>query len=120
MIYTTKGKIKLMTQVETGVSKSGFEWANMTLVLSVPASDQLDRIFEEAFRVDADHLNAVQAYKVGDDVTVTWFLACREWNGRWFTDAKLLTINGTTTGTAVNLPHPAPRPLDSEDTDLPF
>lgn len=119
MIYTTKGKIKLMTQVETGVSKSGFEWANMTLVLSVPASDG-QTSFDEAFRVDSDHLNAVQAHKVGEDVTVTWFLACREWNGRWFTDAKLLTITGTTTGTAVNLPHPAPMPLDSEDADLPF
>ena len=119
MIYTTKGKIKLMTQVESGVSKSGFEWANMTLVLSVPASDG-QTSFDEAFRVDADHLNAVQAHKVGEDVTVTWFLACREWNGRWFTDAKLLTITGKTTGTAVNLPHPAPRPLDSEDADLPF
>ena len=90
MIYKSQGKIKQMTQVESGVSKTGFEWANMTVVLAVPAA--AGTYFDEAFRVRKDDIVKVQEFKVGDEVSVSWALSCREWNGRWFTDAQILDI----------------------------
>lgn len=90
-LYNSKGTISYLSDVQFGVSASGYEWQRMTLVLDVPGSR--GTIFKQSFRVSGDAVDLVLRFCVGEKVEVKWVMYSREWNGRWLNDIDLVNIN---------------------------
>lgn len=124
-IYLSKGTISAMSEVQSGVSESGYHWQNMTLVLEIPAFQGATS--KQVFRVSGDTIEDVMQYKVGDKVEVSWSMYAREWNGKMYNNVDLVKISGVTSATK-ETPREVPTPksnkkesLDpAEVNDLPF
>lgn len=90
MLSYEKGKIHHMSEVVTGQSRNGTQWANMTLVLSVPTSSSSFKYL--ALKVSTDRVDDVLQFHVGDKVEVGYSIAAREWEGKWYTNVDLVNI----------------------------
>ena len=89
-LYQSTGNISAMTEVQCGISNSGFHWQNMTIVLDIPGYQ--GTITKQAFRVSGDDVEEVMKYNVGDKVEVSWAMYAREWNNKWFNSVELVRI----------------------------
>lgn len=103
-LYTSKGRISDMSEVQSGVSKNGYNWQRMTIVLDVPGFQ--GSVTKQAFQVSGDSVNDVLLFSIGDKVEISWTLYAREWNGKWYNSADLVKIKNQETGQ----PAPAPQP----------
>ncbi len=86
------GKVSYVSPVVSGVSqKSGQPWANCTLVIEVQGFNGMFR--KVAMKVQSDDINEVQALPIGSLVEVQYKVVAREFNGKWYNDVNLHTIN---------------------------
>jgi hypothetical protein len=126
------GKIILALPEASGVSKAGNSWKKREYVLETQETYPKKVMFNFfGDRVDQYPL------AVGDDVTVSFDLESREFNGRWYTDVRAWKAEkvapGAAMGAAPAAPAaPAPLPgdfpaapaapvdLPGSDSDLPF
>lgn len=121
-----KGKIIAALPLQSGTAKStGNPWKKREYVLETQETYPRKvcfNLFGE--RVDQYPMN------VGDDVTVSFDLESREYNGRWYTDVRAWKVEKGTAAApqapapAVNMPADFP-PAGSfapggSDEDLPF
>lgn len=90
MLSYEKGTIHHMSEVVTGQSRNGNQWANMTLVLSVPISSSSFKYL--ALKVSTDMVDDVLQFHVGDKVEVGYSVAAREWEGKWYSNVDLVNI----------------------------
>lgn len=90
MLIYEKGTIHYMSQVVTGQSRNGNQWANMTLVLSVPTSVSTFKYL--ALKVSTERIDDVLQYRTGDRVEVGYSVAAREWEGKWYSNVDLVNI----------------------------
>ena len=100
-LYTTRGRISEMSEVQTGTSKNGYAWQRMTLLLDVPGYQ--GSVTKQCFQVSGDDVNEVSLFNVGDKVEIQWSMYAREWNGRWYNNVELVKIalqDGEKTGQA--------------------
>ena len=89
-LYYTKGTICEMTEVQSGTSKSGFEWQRMTIVLEVPGYQ--GAVTKQAFNVSNQDIKEASLFSIGDKVEVSWAMYAREWNGKWYNSVDLARI----------------------------
>lgn len=119
-----KGKISLISEVESGTSANGYEWSRQTIVIEVPGyNGSFSKI---ALTVSNDRLNDIEDFEAGAEVEVGYAVAAREWKGRWYNSLDLITIKQQ------EVPAPAPKrgrttpivppgaPLDPQADDMPF
>ena len=126
-LYTTRGRISEMSEVQTGTSKNGYEWQRMTLLLDVPGYQ--GSVTKQCFQVSGDDVNEVSLFNVGDKVEVSWSLYARNWNGKWYNNVDLVKIKHQEQSqpqqvTPAAAPKPQPKqeslnPAENPD-DLPF
>ena len=128
-IIYTKGTLSEMSEVKSGVSQSGKQWANMSFILDVPGYQ--GSVTKMAINVSGDRINDIKKHKIGDKVEVGWVIYARQWNGKWYNSVDLINIKplGQRTAPAVE---PAAAPalrslsnisaaeLEPQDEDLPF
>lgn len=121
----TKGTISYMSEVTSGVSNSGKEWARMNIMIDIPGYQ--GSITKLSLQVGMDRINDVLEFQVGDKVEIGWSIYAREWNGKWYNNVDLVTIkaDGQTAAPAQTAPQAKPlqvsgKDLDPQDTDLPF
>lgn len=122
----TKGTISYMSEVTSGTSNSGREWASMNIMIDIPGYQ--GSITKLSLQVGTDRINDVLEFKVGDKVEIGWSIYAREWNGKWYNNVDLVTIKAQDEQAAAPAPTPAPRSLNNipasdlepQDTDLPF
>lgn len=88
--YKSTGRICHISDVQSGTSKSGYEWQRLTLVLEIQGYH--GSTTKQAFQVTGEDVDDILSYNVGEQVAVTWSLYAREWNGRWFNDVSLVKI----------------------------
>lgn len=93
-----------MSDIVTGVSKSGNKWARMSVTLDIPGYQ--GTITKQVFQVFGDDLDDVMKFKVGDRVTIGWSMYAREWNGRWYNNVDLVKINSQDDEADLALPAP--------------
>ena len=131
-LYYTKGTISHMSEVTTGTSKNGREWARMSIMLDIPGFQ--GSITKVIFQVGTDRVDNVLEYKVGDKVEIGWSIYAREWNGKWYNNVDLVNIKSQDQQTEQRTarssrPAPAPAPqtgnipaseLEPQADDLPF
>lgn len=85
------GVLTYKSEVETGKSKNGNDWAKQTIVVSIEGRNApYDKV---ALSVFGAKCNDITNVKVGDKVEVTYSVSAREYNGRWYNDVSLFQIN---------------------------
>ena len=122
----TKGTISHMSEVTSGTSKNGYDWARQTILIDIPGyKGSITKLSLQASNEMVDELNN---YNVGDKVEVGWSIYAREWNGKWYNNVDLVNIKSL--GVQADAPAPAPAPrslnnipaseLEPQADDLPF
>lgn len=120
-LYYTKGTISHMSEVTTGTSKNGREWARMSIMLDVPGFQ--GSITKVIFQVGTDRIDNVLEYKVGDKVEIGWSIYAREWNDKWYNNVELVNIKSADAQRSIPLPAEEPaqaEDLEPQEGDLPF
>lgn len=110
------GKLIQLLGVQTGQGKTGNAWKKQEFVLET--GDTYPK--KVCIAVWGDKIDMSQ-FQVGQQLTVSFDVESREFNGRWYTDVKawkVVPANGGASGQAA----PAySGPIDSSpDDDLPF
>lgn len=124
-LYYSKGTISEMSEVESGVSRSGKDWQKMTLVLEIPGYQ--GSITKQVFQVFGRAVDEVLDYAVGDRVEIGWNMYAREWKGRWFNSVDLFNISSAD-DRATTKENPVQKASDKKESlnpeahqdDLPF
>ena len=114
-----------MSDVQSGVSKNGYQWQRMTIVLDIPGFQ--GSIIKQVFQVMGDDVNNVLLFSIGDKVEISWSMYAREWNGKWYNNVDLVKIKHQETKQDAPAPA-APRPQQKQESldpaenpdDLPF
>lgn len=124
------GKIIAVLPAREGVSKAGNPWKTQEYVLET--HDQYPR--KMCFNIfGADKITQFDI-KIGEEVTVSFDIDCREWQGRWFNDIRAWKVERVVPGqapaeapvaeTATPFPPASSAPVDftagNENDDLPF
>lgn len=124
-LYYSKGTISHMSEIKSGTSTSGRDWARMTIMIDIPGYQ--GSISKLSFQVGTDRISDVQEFKVGDKVEIGWSIYAREYNGRWYNNVDLVNIKSQGVQAAAPAPSPAPQTknipaaeLEPKDEDLPF
>ena len=115
-----------MSEITSGTSTSGRDWARMTIMIDIPGYH--GAISKLSFQVGTDRISDVQEFKVGDKVEIGWSIYAREYNGRWYNNVDLVNIKSQEVQAAAPAPIPAPRSLNNipaaelepHEEDLPF
>lgn len=113
-----KGKIIAVLEPQGGISKDGNEWKVQPYVLETTDTEYPKKVYFEIF--GAERINRYPLEE-GDEVTVSFDLESREFNGRWYTTARAWRVAvGTEAAPAAQ---PVEAKVDSKDEgdgDLPF
>lgn len=114
-LYYSKGTISHMSEVTSGTSTSGRDWARMTIMIDIPGYQ--GSISKLSFQVGTDRISDVQEFKVGDKVEVGWSIYAREWNGKWYNNVDLVNIKSQGTQAAAPAPRRSLNNIPAEDLD---
>lgn len=141
-LYTSKGTIKDIFEVASGVSKAGNEWTKVMVVLELRGYE--DNTYLQAFTAFGDKAILCGHYEPGQKVEIVWKMSAREWQGKYYTDIDLVDIRPQEEQTKTipvsskpgrspiydrmangevgerRFPQPAPVEDDDPDNDLPF
>jgi hypothetical protein len=118
------GKIIAVLPEQGGTSKSGNEWKKQEYVLET-FEQYAKRVCFQIFGADRIEQAAI---KMGEDVTVSFDIESREYQGRWFTNINAWKVERTA-GAPAPMDNPAPAaaaseppvfPQANEKDDLPF
>lgn len=117
----SKGTISHMSEIVSGTSNSGREWARMSVMIDIPGYQ--GAVTKIIFQVDTNRISEVKKFKVGDKVEIGWSIYAREWNGRWFNNVDLVNIKsqeGTTAAPSQNINNIPAAELEPQEGDMPF
>ena len=104
-----KGIISHMGEIQQGTSQNGYDWARQIIVLDVASfSGTFSKI---ALTAQNQRVDDLQNYQIGDRVEVGYSVTAREWDGKWFNNVDLISINFfDEVAQAAPAPTPAPAP----------
>lgn len=116
MAYELTGKIKLIFDPKT--FNSGFTKREMVVTVE-------DGRYEQEILLEfvQDKVALLDALSAGDEVTVTFDIRGREYNGRYFNNLQGWKVETQGAGTPAppgDEAPPFPTPDDFEDSDIPF
>lgn len=108
---------------ESGVSKAGKQWNKTTVIFKVEDNKNSFRFIPVTF-FGVDEEEDAKVLNKGDVVDVEYYVTAREWQGRWFTEAKLFHVSypGDTVNTAArkSAEQYKAETLEPQAEDLPF
>lgn len=114
MAYELSGKIKLIQEPKT--FDSGFTKREMVVVVE-------DGRYPQEINLEfvQDKVSLLDALKPGQEVTVSFDIRGREYNGRYFNNLQgwKVEVLGDSAGTTNDEP-PFPEPSDFGEEDIPF
>lgn len=116
----SKGTISHMSEIVSGTSNSGREWARMSVMIDIPGYQ--GAVTKIIFQVDTNRISEVKKFKVGDKVEIGWSIYAREWNGKWFNNVDLVNIKSQegTTAPSQNINNIPAAELEPQEGDMPF
>lgn len=104
-----KGIISHMGEIQQGTSQNGYDWARQTIVIDVASFN--GTFSKIALTAQNQRVDDLQEYQIGDRVEVGYSVTAREWDGRWFNNVDLISINFIDeVASAAPAPTPAPAP----------
>ena len=116
MAYDLSGKIKLIQDAKT--FDSGFTKREMVVIVE-------DGKYPQEINIEfvQDKVALLESLQIGQEVTVTFDIRGREYNGRYFNNLqgwKIVTIEDESTTTLEEQSPPYPTPSDFGEDDIPF
>lgn len=112
-----QGKIIQVLPIQEGTNKDGKAWKVQPYVLETIDTNYPTKLY---FEVWGDRINRYPLEE-GDEVTVSFDLESREFNGRWYTTARAWRVAVGTEAAPAAQPVEAKAESDSQgDGDLPF
>ena len=121
MALEITGKLMQVLPEQTGTGKNG-TWVKQEFVLGT--EEQFPRRI--CFSLWGDKVQALKSFQPGTAMKVSFNLESREYNGRWYTDARAWKIESMESSEAPSseetvdfVPDPIPPDVESKD-DLPF
>ncbi len=115
------GKLIELLPEQTGQGKNGNEWRKKSFVI-----ETLDEQYPKKVCIDAwgDRADSLNSFAIGSELSVSFDIESREYNGRWYTNVKAWKIEGKAgASSSENPPLPSgselPPPPEPTD-DLPF
>jgi len=117
-----KGKITQILPVASGVSKAGKEWKKREFVIEMVDGSYTKQI---CFTLFNDKISIIDNFQTGENVTVSFSLESREYNGRWYHNVNAWRVEKDGGDIPQDLPpeftdNDIPPEKDEEETDLPF
>lgn len=114
-----KGKVVQLLQLQTGQGKKG-QWKKQEFIIETQGQYP-KKVCLSAWGDKVDQYNL----SIGDEVSVSVDLESREYNGRWYTEARAwkLEKSGGNSRATNNTPPPGDEPFfadNSPSDDLPF
>lgn len=117
-----KGKIKFISEVQSGTSKAGKEWKKLSFAITNnDGYENREQIF--AFDVFGEEKvdKFIEYNKVGKDVEVAYNIRCNEYQGKYFTNLDAWMIKGVdANATEQPKTESAFEPVGDDDSGLPF
>lgn len=90
------GKVVYIGQVENGISKNGNEWKKMYYIVEETTTQYPKRAMFALFNGRVD--DAIKMLAIGAEVTTSFDISAREWNGKYYNDVTAWRIElGDTT-----------------------
>lgn len=86
-----KGIISHMGEIQQGISQNGYDWARQIIVLDVASFN--GTFSKIALTAQNQRVDDLQNYQIGDRVEVGYSVTAREWDGKWFNNVDLISIN---------------------------
>lgn len=86
-----KGIISHMGEIQQGTSQNGYDWARQIIVLDVASFN--GTFSKIALTAQNQRVDDLQDYQIGDRVEVGYSVTAREWDGKWFNNVDLISIN---------------------------
>lgn len=103
-----KGIISHMGEIQQGTSQNGYDWARQVIVIDVASFN--GTFSKIALTAQNQRVDDLQEYQIGDRVEVGYSVTAREWDGKWFNNVDLISINFfDEVAQAAPAPTPAPR-----------
>jgi hypothetical protein len=116
------GKLSELLPEQTGQGKTGNSWRKRSFVIETLDDQYPKKVCIDAWGDKADSLNTLA---MGDELSVSFDIESREFNGKWYTNVKAWRIDKKQGGASpsANAPLPTagdiPPPIEPTD-DLPF
>ena len=86
-----KGIISHMGDIQQGTSQGGYDWARQVIVIDVHSFN--GTFSKIALTAQNQRVDDLQNYQIGDRVEVGYSVTAREWDGKWFNNVDLISIN---------------------------
>ncbi|MBP1594520.1 MAG: hypothetical protein H6Q12_1538 [Bacteroidetes bacterium] len=113
------GKIIAILPLQSGTGRNGTEWKKQDYV--VETHDQYPK--KMCFNLWGDRIDQF-TIQMGEEVTVSFDIDCREWNGKWFNDIRAWKIDRNSGASMDAQPFQQAAPVEFTSTDakddLPF
>lgn len=123
MAMDVTGRVVKKYQVENGTGKTGNAWSKQTFVIETEENYPK----KIAFQAWGDKVQIVAGLREGDKVKVSFDVACREYQDKWYTDLrpwKIESAGGSSPDMEPSQERPAQEDtyFESSDSgdDLPF
>ena len=84
------GRLVKIGSKESGTSKQGKEWSNLTFVIETE-DDKYPKLI--AMVLFGDKTSYIEKFNIGDVLTVKCSIESREFNGKWFTNVNAFAVN---------------------------
>lgn len=117
-MYKEKGKVIAIGALQTGTSSNGNEWARQQIVIEIEGPNGYKR--KMALDAGSKLVPDIQTLRLDDEVEVEFQIYSREWNGRFYNNVDLFSVN-------IIAPEEEPQPTSNgtpgpkeEGNDLPF
>ena len=104
-----KGIISHMGEIQQGTSQNGYDWARQIIVLDVASFN--GTFSKIALTAQNQRVDELADFQIGDRVEVGYSVTAREWDGKWFNNVDLVSINF--------LEEAAPAPVPAPQTARP-
>ncbi len=115
MSMELKGKVLQLLPQQSGMGKKG-PWKKQEFILEIPGQYP-KKVCLSIWGDKVDQYNVQD----GDDLTVSVDLESREYNGRWYTEARAWKIEKSRGGNEAPFPSDEPFSVGDEPTDdIPF
>lgn len=103
-IVTEKGKLFIKGEVKTGQSASGNQWANQQIVVEVYGfNNSIKRVALQTNKTDI--LYAIEELPLGAEIEIKYSVSAREWNGKWYNNVELVSLD------PIHVPAKNPKPV---------